>query len=82
MRSTTKHSFNGRATNTIDTPIAWELYDLKNDPSEQNNVYGDIRYASVMASLKSELVKQREKYGEIDTKYPHIQSIIDHHWNG
>ncbi|ABG39323.1 sulfatase [Paraglaciecola sp. T6c] len=71
----------GRSNNTIDTPVAWELYDLKNDPSEQNNVYYDPRYSSVIASLKSELQEQRAMYGETDAKYPHIQRIIDRHWN-
>lgn len=71
----------GRSNNTIDTPVAWELYDLKNDPSEQNNVYHDPRYSSVIASLKSELQEQRAMYSETDAKYPHIQRIIDRHWN-
>jgi len=71
----------GHANNAIDTPVAWEFYDLKNDPKEQNNVYQDSRYASVISALKSELLKQRAKYGETDKKYPRIQKIIDQHWN-
>ncbi|MEI8649310.1 sulfatase-like hydrolase/transferase [Paraglaciecola sp. Hal342] len=42
----------GHANNAIDTPVAWEFYDLKNDPKEQNNVYQDSRYASVISALE------------------------------
>lgn len=66
---------------STDTPVAWELYDLKNDPKEQNNVYQDSRYASVISALKSELGKHRAMCGETDVKYPRIQKIIDQHWN-
>lgn len=33
----------------------WELYDLKKDPYELNNVYYDAAYASIISSLKQEL---------------------------
>ncbi len=44
----------------------WELYDLKKDPHELNNVYNDEAYADVVLELKEELVRLREKYGDSD----------------
>jgi uncharacterized sulfatase len=63
------------------TPVAWEFYDLKNDPKELNNVYGQPEYKSVVADLKDQLVQLREELNETDANYPHIQKVIDEHWN-
>ena len=63
------------------TPAAWELYDLANDPHEMTNVYGKPEYATVVAELKAQLLALREELDETDTAYPHIQEIIDRHWN-
>ncbi len=43
---------------------AWELYDLKKDPHELNNVYDDPAYAAVVKELTAELKRLREKYGD------------------
>lgn len=40
----------------------WELYDLANDPSEMNNIFGDPTQASPIAELKRELARLREVY--------------------
>ena len=64
-----------------DTPVAWEFYDLKNDPNEMNNAYKDPKYQDVIADLKKQLIKLREDLNETDAKYPHIQKVIDAHWN-
>lgn len=63
------------------TPAAWEFYDLKNDPDETVNRYGDAKYASVIADLKAELKRMRHDLDETDEKYPEIQKVIDEHWN-
>jgi arylsulfatase A-like enzyme len=63
------------------TPAGWEFYDLKNDPDEMNNRYNDPQYKEVISKLKIEMLKQREVYNETDANYPHIQKIIDEHWN-
>ncbi|MFW5832132.1 MAG: sulfatase/phosphatase domain-containing protein, partial [Prolixibacteraceae bacterium] len=42
----------------------WELYDLKADPLELNNVYGDPEYADVVDELKVRLDELREKYDD------------------
>lgn len=43
----------------IDT---WELYDLQNDPSEMNNLYGQPEYESVTSNLKNQIKALQEEY--------------------
>ena len=47
----------------------WELYDLKEDPKEMKNVFGDPAYAETVKELKVELQALREKYKD-DTGSP------------
>ena len=47
---------------------AWEMYDLRNDPHELNNIYADPRYAGTVADLKTELERLRRKYKDTDEK--------------
>jgi uncharacterized sulfatase len=63
------------------TPPAWEFYDLKTDPNEMHNLYSDAAYASLILNLKSQLIKLREDLNETDKNYPHIQKVIDAHWD-
>ncbi len=49
----------------------WELYDLENDPSEMNNIYGKSEYAEIQKGLHQELRRLMIKYedtGEEDKK--------------
>ncbi|MCF7847638.1 MAG: sulfatase [Kiritimatiellales bacterium] len=62
---------------TPDTPPGWELYDLKNDPAEMNNVYDNPEYASVVAKLKGEMKALYVKYGEDDPKYACSKAVAD-----
>ncbi|MEJ2703317.1 MAG: sulfatase [Sedimentisphaerales bacterium] len=63
------------------TQPGWELYDMKNDPHEMNNLYGDHRYAGVVKKLKAELLRLRKKYNETDERYPQIRKVIDEYWD-
>ncbi len=65
----------------VKTPVAWELYDLKNDPKEMNNIYGDPQYAAVVKELKTKLKAMRSEFKEDDTVYPEIQESIDLYWD-
>ena len=51
----------------VDTPridAYWELFDLRSDPDELRNVYGDPRYARVQHELHVELDRLQRKYGD------------------
>ncbi len=61
------------------TPPAWELYDLKTDPFEDNNVYDNPEYASVIAELKDALRARRAELGEDDEAYG-CNQIIEDFW--
>ena len=41
---------------------AWELYDLREDPSEMRNLYGEKGTERITARLKKELERLREQY--------------------
>lgn len=41
---------------------SWELYDLKEDPTEMKNIYGLAGYEAVTADLKTELKKLQKHY--------------------
>ena len=40
----------------------WELYDLKNDPTEMHNIYGQKGTEKITAKLKKELAKLQQQY--------------------
>jgi len=65
----------------IVTPPGWELYDMENDPDEMSNLYEKPEYAEIIAELKNKLKSLREELDETDEDYPHIQKVIDEHWN-
>jgi hypothetical protein len=41
---------------------AWELYDLKKDPSEMVNVYNKPEYQAKVTELKVRLTELQKKY--------------------
>ncbi|UZO82289.1 sulfatase [Aquimarina sp. ERC-38] len=66
----------------LDTPVAWEFYDLSVDPKEMNNAYKDPKYKDIITNLKTQLLAKRKELDEEDKeRYPHIQKVIDIHWN-
>ena len=46
----------------------WELYDLKSDPTEMKNLYGDKKYDALVVDLKTQLQKLVEQYEDEDAK--------------
>ena len=42
----------------------YELYDLQNDPSELDNIYGKVGYEDLADSLKNELSLLQEQYDD------------------
>lgn len=57
------------------TPCGWELYDLKKDPFEMHNVYGDTAYADVVQSLKRRLAEAKREAQDEDSKYPELRLL-------
>ena len=49
----------------------WELYDIKNDPRERDNLYGDVEYAGILQNMKRILKQEQIKYK--DTDGPHAR---------
>ena len=41
---------------------AWELFDLKSDPQEMNNLYGKPGYEKITDELKTELLRLTKEY--------------------
>jgi uncharacterized sulfatase len=65
----------------VNTPPAWELYDLEKDPHEMVNQYNNPEYKDIVTKLKAELKKVRQDIGDIDAeRFPKIQKIIDENW--
>ena len=49
----------------------WELYDLQNDPTEMNNIYGAEGTEAITLELKKELKRLQTKYDDpILQQYP------------
>lgn len=65
----------------IETPVAWELYDLRNDPGEMNNLYGNPAYDAIVKELKQELLLKRKRLNDEDSGFPHLRQVINRHWN-
>lgn len=63
-----------------DTPPGWELYDLKNDPTEDNNIYDNPEFADVIEKLKKQLKARRAELGEDDPKFA-FNRVIDEFWD-
>ena len=59
------------------TPPGWELYDLKKDPQELNNVYHDPAYTKVVKQLKTKLLELKKALGDEDKKYPEMAMTGD-----
>ena len=62
------------------TTPGWELYDLREDPDELRNVYGEADYAGVVEELKAELLRLKTEVGDTDEKYPDLMAIRQQHW--
>ncbi|MFI3206739.1 MAG: sulfatase [Clostridia bacterium] len=62
------------ATGTLEqkTPAGWELYDLKNDPKECQNVYGKEGYDEITTELKALLADRKKFYKDEDGDYPEL----------
>jgi arylsulfatase A-like enzyme len=57
----------------------WELYDLEEDPTEMNNVYGKPEYSGVQAELQEKLEEVRIFYGDSDElNQGHLERYLEY----
>ena len=64
------------AQKTATTP-GWELYDLRKDPQELQNVYHEPAYAETAKRLKAELLRLKVTLGDTDDKYPELAKRVE-----
>ncbi len=63
-----------------ETAPGWELYDLRSDPQEMRNVYGDSQYSETVARLKKELLRLKTQFGDTDEPYPDLMEMRNKYW--
>ena len=63
------------------TQPGWELYDLREDPHETTNVYGNAEFAGIQKQLKAELLRLKAQVGDTDDKYPELMAVRKNHWD-
>jgi arylsulfatase A-like enzyme len=63
------------------TPPGWELYDLKNDPHETQNLYDSPAHQNLVAELKERLAKLRQRVGDDGSHYPECEKVVQAFWN-
>ena len=63
------------------TPPAWEMYDLVNDPDELNNVYDSPDYTAVRDELKAQLAQRRLDIGDDGSHFPKCEAVVQEFWN-
>lgn len=68
---------NKRLKQIVQTPVAFELYDIENDPKEMVNVVDKQEYQDVFNELRIRLYNLRQQTGDTDDKYPILKEIID-----
>lgn len=59
------------------TKPQWEFYDLKEDPKEVHNAYGQEKYASIIAEMKQALLEERKKLGDSDEAFEEMAPILN-----
>ena len=58
----------------------WELYDLREDPQEMNNVIEEQNYSQVAADLKNRLLQIKARVGDLDEDYPELMEVRKISW--
>ena len=63
------------------TPPAWELYNMKNDPFESTNLYDDPEYTDTIANLKNRLASLRSSIGDDGRDFPKTEKVLQEFWD-
>jgi len=69
-----------KAAENKPTKVGWELYDLRRDPFELNNIYDHAAYRKVQANLKKMLKDKKAELGDTDDKYPEMIELAKKYW--
>lgn len=62
----------GRIKTTRSTGYGWELYDLKKDPLESQNVFNHPEYREVAVRLAAQMDELRQELGDLDEHFPEL----------
>jgi len=68
-------------TDGWETPVTWELYDLKKDAKELNNLYGKSGFDKITKELKAEILRLQKLYDLDVSEYPALQTRMEKYWN-
>ncbi len=63
------------------TPPAWELYDLVEDPQELRNVYYVPKYKKIRDDLKAQFAQLRKDIGDDGSHYPECEAVVQEFWD-
>lgn len=61
------------------TPV-WEFHDLKVDPKENKNLYGDPAYQNIIREMKTKMLELRKEMGDTDADTPRMKQIMDQYY--
>ncbi|MFY0652359.1 MAG: sulfatase [Cyclobacteriaceae bacterium] len=64
-------------THKENTEPSWEFYDLKEDPRENHNAYGEVQYATIIKQMKKELQTEKARVGDSDENYTPMKTILN-----
>jgi arylsulfatase A-like enzyme len=65
----------------VKTQPGWELYDLKEDPTESRNVYGRPEFDVIASQLKQQLLELKQEVGDTDERYPELMTVRQQYWD-
>ena len=63
----------------VSTP-SWEFYDLRTDPHENRNQYGNPAYAEVIGAMKREMLELHRQYKDTDEGSARMRKIMETHY--
>ena len=63
------------------TPPAWELYDLRNDPHELINLYDVPAHKAIRDQLKRQFAELRQLVGDDGSHYPNCEKVVQQFWD-
>ncbi len=65
-----------KGTSKESTEPTWEFYDLHEDANELHNAIGEPQYKALISEMKSAMIKEREKYGDLDEDSSVMRGIL------